>query len=176
MKRIIETNVPLTANGVSSMSLKCALKCIDLLDELMRNGKIVIDNGYRIIKEYQRKLPTGGDDKIGDVFLEWVLTYQRNSKKVETVEIKESSHKETWFEEIPVNIGLEDFDPSDLKFIAVAFRHTEKPSIVNAADTDWLSIKDILPVYGITVDNICEKELEELQRNKSLKKSMRKRC
>lgn len=170
MKRIIDTNVPLVANGESAMSLKCALKCIVFLEELMKRGTIVLDGGFQILNEYMNKLPTGGDDKVGDLFLQWVQTNLRNTGKVETVDITESSHRDTWFVEIPIDMGLEDFDPSDLKFIAVSFKHPEKPIIVNAADTDWLSIKEILHTCGITVVNICEKELEEIKLKKRLKK------
>ena len=166
-KRIIDTNVPLTANGVSSMSPQCRLNCIEFLEDFIENGFLVLDDGFKIIGEYMNKLPTSDDDVVGDVFLEWVLTNKNNPAKVEMVKITPTKEKnKVWFDEIPEGIGLDDFDPSDLKFIAVAFKHPEKPPIAIAADCKWIGIKDVLSNKGLQAIFLCEEELEEIWERK----------
>jgi hypothetical protein len=57
--------------------------------------------------------------------------------------------------EFPNHPGLEDFDPSDRKFIAVSNAHSEKPPIMEATDSKWWGWRDALKEVGIEVRFVC---------------------
>lgn len=56
MTVVVDTNVILVANrqheGVSDV---CVVACAKRLLDLTRNGRIAIDDSYRILREYQQK-------------------------------------------------------------------------------------------------------------------------
>ena len=62
--------------------------------------------------------------------------------------------------------GLDDFDPSDRKFVAVANAHPEKPPILEALDSKWWGWRDALSAAGITVLFLCETEVKETYERK----------
>ncbi len=61
------------------------------------------------------------------------------------------------YDEFPAHPGLENFDKSDRKFVAVANAHPAKPPILQATDSKWWGWKDALMEVGITVQFICPK-------------------
>lgn len=66
------------------------------------------------------------------------------------------------FEEFPDDPALNDFDPADRKFIAVACAHLEKPPILQAVDSKWLDFRDAFRQNGVTVTFICEEDIQRL--------------
>ena len=60
---------------------------------------VVLDDEYRIIREYQNKTQSRSSKKVGDVFLKWLLRNQGNTHHVETVHIIETNSDH--FEEFP---------------------------------------------------------------------------
>jgi hypothetical protein len=60
MKRIIDTNVPIVANGTESpqASLLCQKACVAVLRSLMEGAEfqLVLDASWEVIREYQNKL------------------------------------------------------------------------------------------------------------------------
>lgn len=70
------------------------------------------------------------------------------------------------YKEFPSHEGLQNFDPSDRKFIAVANAHREKPYILQATDSKWWHKKADLSDAGIKVYFVCP----EYIKNKSEKK------
>jgi hypothetical protein len=66
------------------------------------------------------------------------------------------------YAEYPDHPALADFDRSDRKWIAAArsyqvlYPDNEAPEIINAADSDWMAVEDILATeYKIGVQVIC---------------------
>ena len=63
------------------------------------------------------------------------------------------------FEEFPDEAGLEDFDPSDRKFVAAARGHGGGPTILQGLDSKWWGWKDALAAAGIVVEFLCPTEV-----------------
>lgn len=158
-KAVVDTNVPLCANGDSHVSSDCVLKCASKLGDIQKKGAVVLDDGWRIISEYKHKLSPSGQPGVGDRFLKWVLTNITNPARCEQVRLSEQGHD--CFEEFPRHPGLASFDPSDRKFVAVAAAHPEHPPILQAADSKWWGWKESLEQCGIAVQFLCPEELRE---------------
>ncbi|WP_282243560.1 hypothetical protein [Stenotrophomonas sp. PS02300] len=154
MKAVIDTNVILVANNQhKDVSGPCVLRCIDRLTKAMNDTVVVIDDGYRILGEYQNKTSLSPPKGVGDVFLKWLLRNAGNERFVEQVALSE--HPQHFFREFPCP-GLEPwFDPPDRKFAATANAHVDKPCILQAADCKWLDWWQELHDAGVTVDFIC---------------------
>jgi hypothetical protein len=131
----------------------------------MATGKIVLDEGYLIISEYERKLRSDGQGRTGDAFLKWVYNYQWNPRRCDRVRITPTEDSNN-FAEFPDDADLKDFDRSDRKFIAVANAHPGKPSILQASDSKWWGWKDALLECGIKVEFLCPAEIEEAYNRK----------
>jgi hypothetical protein len=165
MKAIIDTNVPIVANGdASQTSPECALVCIQRLQEIMSNGQLVLDRQWQIVGEYMRRLCSSGQPGIGDAFLKWVLINRANPQRCELVDITPvdpNDPNETDFKEFPTgDPALEDFDPADRKFVAVACAHPEHPPVFQAADYKWWRFCEALAAHGVRVEFLCEDDLQ----------------
>ena len=163
MRVIVDTNVAVVANGKSEQaSEQCVDSCAERLDQIMYGGvKLVLDDDWRILDEYMRNLHTNGPD-IGDRFLAWTLQYRTNPERCELVPITPVNDLENEFEEFPTDSALDEFDRDDRKFIAVALAHPEKPPIIQAVDTQWWDFRDALSRNGVTVEFICEDDIQRL--------------
>ena len=71
---------------------------------------------------------------------------------------------ENEFQQFPNDPALNDFDPDDRKFIAVARAHPENPPILQAVDSKWWGFKDALHRNGVTVEFICEDDIQRLHK------------
>ena len=164
MKAIVDTNVPLVANGKADQASEdCVETCIDKLMEITQgNVKLVLDDLRRIIGEYRNKLNPGGFPGVGDAFLKWVEINWANPQQCDLVSITPIDGLETNFQEFPTDPALTDFDPDDRKFIAVALAHSEKPPILQAVDNRWWHYHDALQQNGVTVDFICENDIRSI--------------
>jgi len=171
VKRVIDTNVPIVANGESSFSPSCVKRCTIFLKDFMSRGVLVIDNKWKILGEYKHKLKTqvGHPPKLGNAFLKWVLTNRENPFKVEKVRITPLENENRGFNEIPDDKDLERFDLSDRKFLAVSFSHNEKPPIVQGTDSKWIGFEDVLLKHGIKIEFLCKEELLSMYSKKILK-------
>ena len=161
MKVIVDTNVPLVANGrADQASEDCVETCIDILMQITGgNVKLVLDDQRRIIGEYRNKLNPGGFPGVGDAFLKWAEINWVNPQQCDLVSITPIDDLETDFQEFPTDSALADFDPDDRKFIAVALTHSEKPPILQAVDSGWWNYRDALRQNGVTIDFICEDDI-----------------
>ena len=56
MPVIVDTNVPLAANGKSDADDECLLACTRAISNIIDDGHIVLDDDWRIIGEYLNKL------------------------------------------------------------------------------------------------------------------------
>ena len=154
MKAVIDTNVLLVANGQhAGVSADCVTECVRRLQDMKRAGVMVIDDGFRILGEYQHKTSLNPPKGVGDVFLKWLLRQAGNPARVEQVPLNETAENE--FSEFPDPILQPSFDAPDRKFAAVAHTHPEKPPIWQAADCKWLDWWPALQAKGVRVDFLC---------------------
>jgi hypothetical protein len=167
MSVVVDTNVAVVANGYRSeqASADCVLTCTERLDRIMSGEvKLVLDNRWKIIDEYSRNLRSSGQPGVGDAFLRWVLTNWRKPQQCELVPITPIDDLENDFQEFPTDPALNDFDPDDRKFIAVALAHSQNPPILQAVDSKWWEFRYALQQNGVTVEFICEDDIQRLQK------------
>ena len=76
----VDTNVGVAANDrdAKQASPGCVIECVRRLQRLMRDDAVAIDDQWLIIREYQGNLRSSGQPGVGDAFLKWVLSNQRN--------------------------------------------------------------------------------------------------
>jgi hypothetical protein len=168
MKSVVDTNVPVVANGRSKQaSPECVKACAVRLGELAQKGRLVLDDKWLILKEYMVNLRSSGQPGVGDAFLNWVLTNRCNPRLCEQIAITPKNSAKTDFEEFPADPALKDFDPTDRKFVAVAVAHPDRPPILQAVDTKWWEMKEPLLEAGVTVDFLCEEDIRSILCRKS---------
>lgn len=157
-KCVVDTNVPKIANLVmqqnrdSDVSDECVLDCVDAIEHVTKNRALVLDAGDEIFDEYRQQLSMSGQPGVGDGFMKWVHDSRWSLPKGNRVKITKNGDS---YEEFPHHPGLENFDISDRKFVAVANAHHQKPPILQATDSKWWGWKDALTQVGITVIFVC---------------------
>jgi hypothetical protein len=165
MRAVVDTNVLLVANGQhTDVSADCVTECVQRLKVLEKTGITVIDDGFRILGEYQHKTSLNPPKGVGDVFLKGLLRQAGNPSRVEQVRLTESAENE--FVEFPDAALQLAFDASDRKFAAVAHCHPEKPPVWQATDCKWLDWWPVLQVKGVRVEFLCLEEVCGFYRNK----------
>lgn len=158
-RRIVDTNVPATANlavdleSIEDEKLSCVLACIEAIEDVVKRGTLVIDAGDEIFDEYRANLSLAGQPGVGDRFLKWVHDHRWGFPDEDRVKITQDGDS---YKEFPEHPGLADFDRSDRKFVAVANAHPSKPPILEATDRKWWGWKDALAEAGIEVIFPCE--------------------
>ena len=154
MKRwVIDTNVPVVANGRSGGTRPVALKCreaaIHFLAGVLANREhAVVDEEGEIQGEYRRHLKPSGQPGVGDQFYRMVL---QNRSLCERVSLPKRADGE--YADLPQAVIDAGFDRSDRKFAALARR--ERIPVVNAVDRDWLDKQEVLAANGIRVSFLC---------------------
>jgi len=167
---VIDTNVLLVANGShAGASPGCREECVKRLLAQQQEGVTVIDDGYRILQEYQHKTHPNQPKGVGDAFLKWLLQNQGNTARVHRVTITEVV--QDMYAEFPDAVLQPQFDASDRKFAAVANAHPSKPPIWQAADSKWLGWEPALKKQGIQVDFLCPEEVQKVYRKKFPKRA-----
>ena len=161
MPLVVDTNVAVVSNGRSRQaSPVCVLTCIEWLEQI-KNGihTLVLDDQFRIIREYLQNLRSSGQPGYGDAFLKWVFDNYRNVNRCELVTITSISEDLGHFAEFPNDPELGDFDPSDRKFIAVALAHPQHPAVLQAVDARWWQLRDALRRNGVRIEFICAQDI-----------------
>ncbi|MFD3166806.1 hypothetical protein [Herpetosiphon sp. NSE202] len=157
LEALVDTNVALVANRAAShASPQCVIAATRFLLQLQTDGMIVIDSAWQILNEYKHKLNPTGQPGVGDAFLRWVITNQRNPKHCRQIAITPLGDKQ--FAEFPhADPALANFDPSDRKFVAVAITDPQHPPIYNAVDSDWgkAGIAEALAQYAVRIEQLC---------------------
>lgn len=165
MKAVIDTNVLLVANGQhADVSAACVTECVQRLLAMQQSGVTVIDDGFRILREYQHKTQLNPPKGVGDVFLKWLLRHAGNPARVEQLPLTETAND--CFAEFPDPALEAVFDAPDRKFAAVAHAHPEKPPVWQAADCKWLDWWASLHAKGITVEFLCPDDACQFYRKK----------
>lgn len=169
MTWIIDTNVILVANRQHErVSEKCVVACATRLQRIMKVDRIAIDDGYRILKEYQSKTTPRVGKRPGDAFVKWLLRNNANTKRCDQVPLKE--HPERGFESFPADDRLVTFDRPDRKFVAVAVAHNDHPRIAQAADSKWLGWAPALREHDVRVEFLCPRDIQGFDDNKKGRK------
>ncbi|MBK9426030.1 MAG: hypothetical protein IPN63_01035 [Gammaproteobacteria bacterium] len=157
MRAVIDTNVLLVANGQhADVSADCVLECVRRLQAMQKSGITVIDDGYRILGEYQHKTSLNPPKGVGDVFLKWLLREAGSSSRVEQMSLTETAAN--CFAEFPDPALEPAFDAPDRKFAAVANAHPDKPPVWQAADCKWLDWWPALHAKGVRVEFLCPED------------------
>ena len=159
---VVDTNVAVVANRDSPQaSPNCVNTCINRLERIIRGeDKLVLDDNWKIIGEYIRNLRSTGEPGAGDRFLLWVLRNQ--SGQCDLVPITPINNSETEFQEFPTDPALNGFDRDDRKFIAVVRAHSASPPILQAVDSQWWGFRHALHQNGVTVEFICQADIQKL--------------
>jgi hypothetical protein len=153
---VVDTNVPMGANGQSHADPACVIACVDALSFVRSEGVIVLDDGMLILKEYIDHLSMGGEPGPGDAFMKWVWNVQADENRCERVVLTpRDENGEENFAEFPDDPDLADFDRSDRKFAAAALASLKEPEVLNALDSDWADSHDALVRNGLTIRFLC---------------------
>ena len=153
---VIDTNVLLVASQKAEQaSQDCVRNCVNELDQVRLACCLLLDSGYRILKEYLNKNSPTGEPCVGDAFLKWILKNQANPEQCEFVEITPRNDSVDDFHEFPDDPALASFDRSDRKFVAVARASQHRPAILNATDSDWCHHREVLEKHGVVIDFLC---------------------
>lgn len=163
---VVDTNVILAANSQHpELSPACVVTCAKKLQDVMTSGVIVIDDGFEILKEYQKKSNHKGGKRPGDAFLKWLLQNSRNPKFCQQVSITLSGVPDKYVD-FPDQILQDEFDPPDRKFVAAAHAHGGGPLILQAADCKWVRWNDRLKASGVSVDYLCPDDICKFYKSK----------
>ncbi len=174
---VVDTNVILVANGQHEhVSVACQQRCAHWLQGLMAQGRIALDSGFEILREYQHKtqlqalpdaMPPTGEavkDRVGDAFVRWALHHVNDAARCDLIDLEPDASK--GWRSFPDDPRLAHFDPSDRKFVAVAALHPERPPILQAADSKWLDWRGALAEHGVAVQMLCEPEMQQFHLHK----------
>lgn len=162
---IVDTNVIVIANDTDDKRKDCRDRCQERIQQIIdQHEKVVIDDKRRILGEYQNNTRPNTRKGIGDVLVKRLLQNLSNPAVCTMVTITPLTGNGTDFEEFPADNALINFDSDDRKFIAVALAHKrdtgQTPPILLAIDRGWLQFIDELANHGVSVDLICEADMQ----------------
>ena len=166
---VVDTNVPKVANLAtqpdpgSDFPDTCVEACLEAVDHVVQTRGLILDAGDEIYYEYMRQLSLSGQPGIGDRFMKWVHDNRWSLDASQRVPITGNGDS---YNEFPLHDGLDDFDISDRKFVAVSNAHPDKPPILQATDSKWWGWKDALAECGIQVEFLCPDYVETKYANK----------
>lgn len=162
---VVDTNVVLVANGQhADVSPECVSACALALQDVMRSGKLVLDDGFQILLEYQNKTQPKKGNRPGDAFVKWALNNRANARSIDQVTLRKND--ERVFDSFPDDPDLMNFDVPDRKFVAVSAVHPGKPPIAQAVDSKWLDWAPALQRHGIQVKFLCPVDIQRFHENK----------
>jgi hypothetical protein len=171
---VIDTNVLLVADGQAKhMTAACEIECLIRLQQIKAGEQVVLDHRRIILAEYGNKLnPSRRPPSPGGAFLKWLLVNQCNPRHTVMVNLTPLDDERTRFSEFPPDTTLEEaFDPSDRKFVCLAYAHPDKPPILESADSKWLGWESALNGHGIRLEVLCRCELEIIWKRKTCSKT-----
>ena len=165
---VVDTNVILVANGQhQDVSPDCISACTLKLQTLMARERIALDDAFEILLEYQNKTTPKTGNRPGDAFVKWALQNNANATRCDLIPITPDGTR--GYEEFPDDKRLDNFDPPDRKFVAVAAAHPNDPPILQAADSKWLDWAPALSDHGIEVGFLCASDIQRFHNKKSAK-------
>jgi hypothetical protein len=148
----VDVNVAIAANGgAPHVSAGCRASCVEMLLAIIGGGRIALDAGGLIFREYLNHLSLAGEPGTGDAFVRWVHDHQWNPETCDRVLLTPLEHGD--FAEFPRDAALAAFDLADRKYAAVA--KVSGATVVNATDTDWRDFAAAFRANSIAVLNLC---------------------
>lgn len=170
MTVVVDTNVILVANQQhGAVSEQCVAACAKRLQDIVTSGRVAIDDGYRMLNEYQNDTAPHVGKRAGDAFLKWLLRNNANEQRCDQVRIV--AHGERGFESFPDDARLAEFDPPDRKFVAVARAHSANPPILQATDSKWIDWSEALGHHRVSVEFLCPEDILRFNSGKKRRKS-----
>ena len=162
---IVDTNVIVIANDTDDERKDCRNRCQDRLQQIRdQRETVIVDDGWRIFEEYERYVKPNTRKRNGDLFVKRLLQNLGNPNICKMVHITPLVGNGTDFAEFPNDEILAGFHKKDQKFIAVALAHQrdigETPTILLAIDRGWLQFTDALASHGVSIDLICEEDIQ----------------
>ena len=154
---VVDTGVPVVANGSADVSLECQLACVRLVRAIVDGGHLVLDALELIFTEYRRQLSMSGQPGPGDEFMRWVSTNRFNQERCTRVPLTLVDGDTEGFQEFPVGGDLQSFDPADRKFAAVAKEHPAP--LVVAVDRGWSRHGQALRGAGVDLAFLCPDDI-----------------
>lgn len=153
---VVDTNVAVVASRRAPQAgPACVLACVDALEQVKREGRIVLDDQSRILDEYMKNLSLSGQPGHGDAFFKWVWQNQGNVERCERVAIHLRGNAGEDYLEFPSDFSLRSFHSDDRKFVAVALGSKSNPEILNAVDPDWWDYRTALEQCGVRIKFLC---------------------
>ena len=157
---VVDTNVAVVANGChDAADDACVSRCLHELRRIQHDCRLLLDDRWLILKQYQSKLGSRGQARPGDAFIKWALTNQGDEARVRQIAI--TPDPDRGFVEFPADAKLANFDNDDRKFAAVAIASATSSPVLNASDTDWWHYRDALQEHGITISFLCPELMHE---------------
>lgn len=151
----VDTNVLVAANGRDTHAdLECQLASVEILVAIQSDKSLLLDRGGEVLAEYLKYSNFHGQPGVGDEFFRWAF---QNQGVLVAIELHE--HEERIWVEFPDLAELQDFDPPDRKFVALALSHPNS-SVVNALDSDYVEAHTALVAAGVDVIEICSHQLK----------------
>ena len=164
MRRIIDTNILKVANKDTPQVLNdpvCILSCVNHLDSIKSNGRIILDNSWQILSEYSNNLNSNGQPGQGDSFFKWVLNNKDNPLHCELFQITAEDNNGNYLE-FPTAQDLQNFDHADRKFVALSI--VSNTCVSTAVDPGWWEYRDALLRNGVQVEFLCQNYVENYHR------------
>lgn len=153
MKVVVDTNVPIAANGRNThASEACQYRCITFLEERVNSTAqncTLLDSGGEIMAEYRAYLNFVGQPGVGDYFYKHLHNYMYDEEKVQLVDISPTDDESRGYLQLPQN----NVDASDRKFLAVAV--AAPGAVANATDSDWHEQRDFIAGQKVHVIELC---------------------
>ena len=165
MRRVVDTNVAVTANGDATN--QCVTACGRALLAVANGGHLFVDAAGDIVAEYRKNLAAHGDPRAGNAFFKWLLTNEWNPQKVTRVAITKKADDKDSFNELPDPPEGVRYDPSDRKFLAVSAAHPEHPPVLQALDSKWWGWKDALQQSGVIIHFLCPDDIARKHEEKT---------
>lgn len=164
---VIDANVMLLAgtslSEVPDDELQCWKNSIDFIHGVCQHKDIVvIDDGWKILKEYSNQKKINGYPNASDDFFRYVMS--ESDKHLFYVHLEEKEEND--YVDYPNAKELKKFDPPDRKYIAVAYICEKNPPIVEAADSKWWGIRNVLQENGIEVLFLDEEYMQKKYQQK----------
>ena len=169
---IVDTNVIVIANDTDDKRKDCRDRCQERIQQIIdQHKKVVVDDKWRILGEYEDNTRPNTRKGIGDIFVKRLLQNLGNPELCTLVHITSLVENGTDFVEFPNDDNaLVSFHKKDRKFIAVALAHKQKvgqvPTIILAIDRGWLQFTDALENHRISIDFICEDDIHRTRESR----------
>jgi hypothetical protein len=153
--RVVDTNVAVVANGGPNVtaSAACQINAIRALQSVVNQGRVSIDQGDEIVREYSKRLDPRGQPGVGDWFFRHVIDNQGNPSKVRAHDISHARGDALRAAFINGNLALFDSDDRIFALCSVVAR----VPVQTATDSDWRIHEQGLVACGVQVEFVCGK-------------------